>query len=233
MRLMFISLLLLITCKASTQTRPSYTRQLQYLDSISRSENISSRFAKVYYDLMLLINEQFKTTDTAIQRLVQHFEADLAASYINACMIYQHKTSEQLPAWKNYFAYSDLSPVQSKLLGANAHLNGCFSETVIRFYQEEEWNILNAHHSLFATCLNKAYKQFYKEAFRTNPRIKAFAFFTLGIDKLAGFYYVHKWTNRQRKLIKYHFDSDARYHKLLERINRKKENLDKLIVRLL
>lgn len=233
MKNILIFFLLFTTLKVQSQTWPTYSRQLQCLDSIARCDNISCHFGKVYYDLLLLINEQFTTTDTATQRLVQYFEADFAASYINACIVYQDKTGEQSPAWGNYFADTSLTPVQYKLLGANAHLNGGFLETVTRYYQKEQWEVLDKNHALFATCLNKTYKQLYKEAFRNSNKIKALAFFTLGIDKLAGLYYLHKWTNRQRRLIDYHFTGNAKYKKLLARVNRRKESFDRLIVKLL
>lgn len=224
---------LLLSLTSESQTRPTYGQQLHCLDSIAHSNSISSHLAKVYYDLLVFIDEKFKTTDTATQQLVQKFEADFAASYINACEIYQQHLLQQLPAWKNYFASNELKPVQYKLLGANAHLNGGFAETVTGFYRYDEWQILNKHHSLFAVCLNKTYKKLYKEAFKNNNNIKLVAVLTLGIDKLAGLYYLHKWTNRQRRLIDYHYSNNHKYSKLLDRVNRKKESFDKLIVKLL
>ncbi|MCY7311043.1 MAG: hypothetical protein LH619_09705 [Chitinophagaceae bacterium] len=52
---------------------------------------------------------------------------------------------------------------------------------------------------------------------------------TLGLDKPLGQYYLYKWRKRQMRLTEYFYNGSADYKTLLNKINRKKEKIDRLV----
>ena len=172
---------------------------------------------------------QLKKADTATQHLIRHFEEMFADFFINACIAYTNKEQIELPEWRKYFSDTTLKPIQYKLLGANAHLNGGLAAAIAGSYTPEEWKLIKKKYVLFNICLNKTYKLVYEEALNTNRRAKLLDILTLRMDKLLGNYYLYKWRKRQMRLTEYAFIKSSKYQPLLNKIKRKKDRIDKLI----
>lgn len=225
--ILFLSLLVMVESKPQTRPYPFY--QLYQLDSIGKSSSITRHFGELYFQFLQLVEEQLEKADTATQRLVRNFETVFAQFYIDACVAYENHSPIPLPAWRGYFTDTTLQPQQYKLLGANAHLNGGLAEAIANSYTPGEWKSLKKKYVLFNICLNKTYKQLHTETVSKNKRARTFSVFTLGLDNVIGQYYLYKWRKRQMRLTEYYFAGTPKYKKLLDKINRKKKRVDRLV----
>src|SRR5262245_11834678 len=128
MKYFFIFLFSIATClHGKTQPAPisqpsrennHHFYQLYQLDSIGHSPSIGRHFGELYYNFLLLVEEQLKKTDTSTQRLIRNFETVFARFFIDACYAYKNSEPIQLAEWRNYFVDSTLQPIQYYLLGA-------------------------------------------------------------------------------------------------------------------
>lgn len=227
--ILFILILLLIFSVSRSQNNTYSFYQLYQLDSIGRSSSPGRYFGALYFDFLQLVEARLHTADTTTQRLVRHFEAVFAQFYIDACIANKNNQSISLPAWKAYFTDTTLSPAQYELLGANAHLNGGLAEAIAGSYTPEEWKYLKKKYILFNYCLNKTYNQVHRRAVLSSKRAAFLDKFTLGLDKILGQYYLYKWRKRQMRLTELYFSGSPHYSKLLAKVNRKKERIDRMV----
>jgi hypothetical protein len=224
-----IFLLLIFRVNGNTQTREYPFYQLYQLDSIGKTNSISRHFGELYFNFLLLVEKKLQKKDTATQRLVRNFEAVFAQFYIDACIAYDNNSKAPLPAWQPYFTDSTLQFYQYYLLGTNAHLNGGLAEAIGGSYTPAQWKWVKKKYDIFNSCLNKTYRFVYNETLTNNKRARILHAVTLGLDKLAGYYYMYKWRKRQMRLMKYYFTGSPGYKKLLDKINRKKATVDNLV----
>ena len=208
-------------------------KQLYQLDSIGKSASIAKHFGLLYLEFLELIEKELDHSDTTTQRLVRNFEMVFAQFYIDACSGYNCTDKTILPAWKSYFIDTTLQPIQYKLLGANAHLNGGLAEAIAHSYTPEEWKLVKKNYYIFNVCLNQTYKNIYKEAIKTNKRARILNILTLGLNKPVGQYHLYKWRKRQMRLTEYYYEGSPKYARLLRKINRKKARIDKYVINLL
>jgi Family of unknown function (DUF5995) len=220
----------MLAVRGSTQSSTYPFRQLGQLDSIGKSSSISRHFGELYFHFLQLVEKKLEKADTSTQRLVRNFEAVFAQLFIDAAVASQNHEPIFLPAWRAYFADPGLQPIQYKLLGANAHLNGGLAAAIAGSYTPAEWRTLKKKYSLFNECLNKTYRSVFAEALNTIPRARTLDMLSLGLDKTAGQYYLYKWRKRQMRLAKYWFTGSTKYQKLSAKITRKKEKIDRLVV---
>ena len=232
MKYFFIILFLLTICKTGKSQEITYSfYQLYQLDSIGKSPSIGRHFGELYFNFLLLVEAQLKKTDSSTERLVRNFEAIFAQFFIDACIAYKNGDQIHLPEWKKYFSDTTLQPIQYKLLGANAHLNGVLAIAIAGSYTTGEWEPIKKKYILFNSCLNKTYRLVYEEAVTTNKRAKLLGILTLGMDRFLGNYYLYKWRKRQMRLTEFAFTKSSKYHPLLNKINRKKVRIDKLVIK--
>ena len=135
-----------------------------------------------------------------------------------------------MPAWRAYFRDTGLSRGQYYLLGANAHLNGQLAEAIAHSYKPEEWPVIKKKYHLFNSCLNETYQLVYREAMDGSRRVRLLHFLTLGLARPAGNYYLYKWRKRQMRLTESYYTNKEKYNRLLNKINRKKEKIDRMVV---
>jgi hypothetical protein len=178
-----------------------------------------------------LVEKKLEDADTATIRLVRNFETVFAQFYIDACISYKNHEQIPLPAWRAYFADTTLEGFQYDLLGANAHLNGGLAEAIAGSYTPAEWGWIKKKYGLFNSCLNKTYRLVYQETVSRNEKAKMLDRLTLGTDKFLGEYYLYKWRKRQMRLTEYSFSRSAKYKKLLSKVTRKKERIDRMVRR--
>ena len=223
----FFSLILFAKGNSQNKSYPFY--QLYQLDSIGHSNSISHHFGSLYFSFLKLVEKELETADTTTQRLVRNFEIVFAQFYIDACIAYEQHKEIALPVWRAYFADSSLQPFQYYLLGTNAHLNGGLAEAIAGSYTETEWILLKKKYVLFNKCLNETFKEVHRETVTNSKRSRLLSIFTLGLDRPLGQYYLYKWRKRQMRLTEYFYTGSADYQKLLSKINRKKEKIDRLV----
>ena len=225
-----IPVFMLICCSCTAQEKSYAFRQLYQLDSIGKSSSISRYFGELYFQFLQRVEQQLQKSDTATQRLVRNFEIVFAQFYIDACIAHHRNEQVPLPAWRAYFADKTLEPVQYKLLGANAHLNGGLSEAIAGSYTDKEWRSIKSKYCLFNICLNNTYKHVYEETVTKNKRAKIFDKLTLGLDNYLGKYFLYKWRKRQMRLTEYNYTGTEKYKKFQAKVDRKKNRIDKIVV---
>lgn len=207
--------------------------QLYQLDSIGKTSSIGRHFGELYFNFLQLVERKLENADSATQRMVRNFEKVFAQFFIDACIAYRDHQQISLPAWRRYFADTTLESAQYKLLGTNAHLNGGLSEAIADSYTPDEWAQVKQKYFLFNSCLNQTYQLVYKETVTTSKSAKLLDKLTLGLDKAVGKFYLYKWRKRQMRLTELYFYDSPKYQKVLAKINRKKDRLDKAICVLL
>ena len=232
MKYLLLPLFILNHYVAKPQSTQYPFDQLYKLDSIGRSNSISKHFGKLYFTFLGSIEEQITPCDSVIKTLIRRFEAVFAQFYIDACMAYEHHQPINTEDWEAYFSATGLQPIQYKLLGTNAHLNGRLWEAHANSFTLEEMNMLKKEFIIFKKTLNKTYRLVYKEAATETKRIALLNRFTWGIDRLVGYYYLYKWRNRQMKLARLYLSGASRFAKLLAKVNRQREKINTLIFKL-
>jgi len=200
------------------------------LDSIGRTPSFTRHFGELYFQFLQLVESRLNEADTTTQRLLRHFETVFADFYIDACRSYGDQKPISLPAWRAYFADSTLQPVQYKLLGANAHLNGGLAQAIFNSYTPGEWNQLKGKYTLFNKCLNITFRNVYTETINKNKQAGLLHTLSFGLSKTAGKIYLYKWRRRQMRLTKYSFEQSPKYKKLSDRVNRKKDKIDRMVL---
>lgn len=208
-------------------------RQLYLLDSIGNSSSISKHFGSLYFHFLQNVESQMNGVDSQTLQLVRRFEQVFAQYYIDACELHLQNQGLQGVFWETYFADTSLQPVQYALLGANAHLNGGLWQALCKSFTQDEMESLKEQFYVFNRSLNKAYATVYKQAIRENKRVRDLRKITIGVDELAGKYFLYKWRKRQWRLAKYHWTGSPRFNVLNERVKKKKGRIDKLILRML
>ena len=68
---------------------------------------------------------------------MKRLEADFAEYFFRAVNAHTMGTIVP-PEWKNYFNGNGLSPLQLKLIGANAHINGDIWQALVNSFSLEE-----------------------------------------------------------------------------------------------
>jgi len=219
-----------LTIRAQPVENRYFFYQLYQLDSIGKSSSFTRHFGELYFQFLGLVDNQLRKADTPTYRLVRHFQAVFARFYIDACDSFYQKKQISDPAWRTYFSDTTLTAAQYYLLGANAHLNGQLAEAIGNSYTPEEWKQLKKKYKLFNKCLNETYRYVFRETLRSSERTRWFHILSLGFDRITGSYYLYKWRKRQMRLTEYYFAGSVRYKKLFEKINSKKERIDKLVL---
>jgi hypothetical protein len=230
MKIALILIVLHLGVKSFEQRKDYPFIQLYQLDSLSQSSNITRHFGYLYYEFLKLVEAKLEKADSSTQRYIRYFEQVFAQFYIDACYAFVNNKEIPMPAWRFYFKDTTLSRGQYYLLGANAHLNGQLAEAIAHSYKAEEWPAIKRKYYLFNSCLNETYKLVHKEAVANSRRVKLLHFITLGLDKPLGNYYLYKWRKRQMRLTEYFYMDKGKYNRLLNKINRKKEKIDRMVV---
>lgn len=217
---------------AQTQNTQHPFRQLYQLDSIGSSNSISKYFGNLYFNFLGSIEQQLSAADSSTIKLVRRFEAVFAQFYIDACFDYNDHKQISIHDWGAYFSDSTLTPVQYKLLGTNAHLNGRLWEALANSFTLEQMKMLKKEFTIFKRSLNKTYRLVYHEAVSETKRIALLHKFTFGIDKLFGYYYLYKWRKREMKLARLYLSHSPDFQPLLARVNKEREKINQFIFEL-
>lgn len=219
-------------CSAKAQTISLPKEPFYQLDSIGRYGASSKHFGSLYYQFLYSIEEQLSHCDTNAQRLVRRFEKVFADFYIDACKSHKEKREIDLEEWDAYFKDSTLETIQYFLLGANAHLNGGLWNAVVKSFNAQEWAQLKEEYHIFKKTLNKTYRFVYKEG-KNNSFLVQLAQATSGLDKWIGNWYLYKWRKRQFRIAKLYWSHSPKLEPMLKKIDRKKKNIDQMILRVL
>jgi len=204
--------------------------QLYQLDSLGKSNSISRYFGSLYFSFLQSIEKQLSPADSVTRQLVRRFEKGFSQFYIDACEAYQQRRAPAIQEWSAYFSDSSLEPIQYKLLGANAHLNGGLWQALTNSFSQEEMQTLKNEFVIFKKSLNQTYKLVYHEAVADNRRVNDLEKLSVGTSQWIGNYYLYKWRKRQMRLARLYWSGSGKYFILLKKIKKKKRKIDWLII---
>lgn len=204
--------------------------QLYKLDSLGNSSSTGRYFGSLYCGFLQSIEKQLASADSGTKQLVRHFECVFAQFFIDACNAHQQNQPISIQEWRAYFSEPALQPIQYKLLGTNAHLNGGLWQALTHSFTKDEMQQLKSEFVIFKKSLNLTYTLVYHEAVDENKKIRSLVNLTIGIPKWIGNYYLYKWRKRQMRLARFYWAGSPKYSTLAKKVNIKKRKIDWLII---
>ena len=143
-----------------------------------------------------------------------------------------HTTSNEVPPeWKNYFNGNGLTPLQLKLIGTNAHINGDLWQALVNSFSLEEIKKLKPFYKNYNKKINKVFSDLFESAIGSDKRLRELHSITLGLDKIYGKVILRKWRNRQLRLAMFNFERQEKFGRLKKRTDRKREKIDRMIIK--
>jgi hypothetical protein len=131
--------------------------------------------------------------------------------------------------WKNYFG-GKYSPLQLKLIGANAHINGDIWQALTDNFSLNEIKQVKPFYKKYNGPISKAFDELYKTT-GADTQLHDLHIITLGFDKVYGRMMLKKWRYRQLRLAILKFENPHRFNSLKKRIDKKRNRIDKMIIR--
>jgi cell division protein FtsB len=226
---LLLILLLLFAVKAYSQPVDSF-KEIKAVDSIAQTKSTASIFAALYIKTMLEIEEQLKQMDTVTIRQIRKLEINFAEYFLKACREF-YNSSKTGETWNAYFTITNLSTVQLKLLGINAHINGDLWQALKDSFSETEIKGISKTVFLFHQSLLYIYKEVYREAVAENRKIKTLHILSLGLSQKYGKHLLSKWRKRQLKLASLYYFNQERFDTKKSRTEKKKIRIDNMITR--
>ncbi len=185
-----------------------------------RSVNRSCFFAELYYQTTKSINNQLQSQDEVTSRLTLRFQNKFADYFL------QPSNSSE---WQAY--YTDrLYPLQYRLLGINAHINGDMWQALIECFDQNELELYAEKLLAFQLAISQVYTHYYELAIKENATFRKIHFYTCGLSKKAGLYYLCYCRLQQVKLALLYYKDRKRFNRKLNRLKAKKKWLDQCIL---
>lgn len=223
-------LLLIISISAKAQPLNEY-REFNQLDSIARDSGRGKYFAEIYIQTIREAEHQLMKADSGTRQFVRKFEIAFTTYFIEASN--RHAINSPVDTiWQSYFTHNNLNQLQYQLLGANAHINGDLWKALTASFSASEIRNNKKGFLSYQQSLNKVYLDLYEKARKGNARVRRYHLFSLGFDKAIGKYLLKKWRKRQVKLALSYLNGKPGTEKKLARIERKRERINRKIIRL-
>lgn len=223
------ALIFLIPFYGTGQISETEFNLLKRLDSIARSQSISTHFAKLYRETTIEAIDFFQNEDQEKRSFIQRLEQSFASYFFTAAEAFK-KGEKISPVWQAYYADTTLNPLQYELLGINAHINGDIWQALVNEFTFNEIRENRKTFLQFKKGLAVIYRNFYERAIQENRRIKMLHNLSLGLDRLYGKLMLHRWRNRQIRLAEWHFNKPEKQKYRLLRLHMKMRRFDQLIL---
>ncbi len=229
-RLFIILLGLSVSFNGISQQQLVSSVLITRLDSVCMSNGKASHFAALYLHTTIAADMYIRTLPSEEAQLMKRLEPDFAEYFFRA--ITAHATGNEVPCeWKNYFNGNGLSPLQLKLLGANAHINGDISQALVNSFSLEEIKKLKPFYKKYNKTINKVFSDLFESAVGSDKRLRGLHSLTLGLDKIYGKIILQKWRNRQLRLAIFKFEQQEKFERLKKRTEHKRERIDRMIIK--
>ena len=165
---------------------------LQKLDSIKKSQSVARHFAELYFNTTVKAIDHFSNRSKKENDFIQRFETRFAEFFF--CSAEAHSRCIPIPReWKTYFADTALSPLQYKLLGINAHINGDIWKVLTVEFSLDEIKENKGSYFSFQKRLKDQYREFYVSSRESSAKIRMLHVATAGLDKLYGKMMLTRW----------------------------------------
>ncbi len=227
--ILFLLMNRLTLLPAAAQLSQGDIALLQKLDSIKNNPSAPGLFADIYFSTTVKAVNYFLNRSQQEKDFIQRFETRFAGFFIRSAEAYtQHNAIAR--EWKAYFTDAGLSPLQYRLLGINAHINGDIWQALTAEFSLKE--ILENRESYFSfqKGLIQQYREFYAESWKTSSKIRLLHLTTAGLDKLYGKLMLIRWRKRQMQLAVLYFTNGQKFETKLGKLHRKMEHIDHMIL---
>jgi hypothetical protein len=198
------------------------------LDSVRMGNGNERHFGELYLRTTILVEEYIETLPDQGKQLIRKLEERFASYFFNA--IDANNSGDKIPeVWKNYFS-GNYSPLQLKLMGANAHINGDIWKALSDNFSLEEIKQVKPFYKKYNRSITKAFDELFIKAIRSDKRLHDLHIITLGLDKVYGRIMLKKWRKRQLKLAILKFENPERFNSLKKTVDKKRNRIDKMII---
>lgn len=229
-RLLSIIVFFFVSFISSGQINDAEIHLLKKLDSIAHSSDVASHFARLYLEVKKESIIFYQHYDSSKKSFIKRFEHSFARLFFDAAEAY-HKGDTTSPVWKTYFEKSGLKPLQYELLGINAHINGDLWQALVKEFSWQEIRPYRKIFMRFQKGLALIYGGFYNKAILESPRIKMLHHLSLGLDYFYGRFMLKHWRKRQIRLVEWYFNKPEKFGVKMIKLNKKRNNIDQLILR--
>jgi hypothetical protein len=220
----------MVPFKSLSQQYLASSALIARLDSIAMSGNKASHFADLYLQTTITADEYIQTLTPEAGHMMKRLEQRFAEYFFHA--IDADNTGNKMPGeWENYFNGNNLSSLQLKLAGANAHINGDIWQAFTSSFSLEEIKQLEPVYKKYSKTLNKIFSDLFESAIKADKRLRNLHSITLGLDKVYGKIMLQKWRNRQLRLAIFNFEHPEKFERLKKRIDIKRERIDRMIIK--
>ena len=199
------------------------------LDSVTMCPGRERYFGELYLQTTRLTDTYIEALPEQGKRLMKKLEESFVTYFLSA--IHANNGGMEIPEeWKNYFSGA-LSPLQLKLMGANAHINGDIWQALTDNFSAGEIGQVKPFYKKYNKYIGRSFDVLFQSAIRSDKRLHHLHLITLGFDKLYGRLMLKKWRNRQLRLAILKFEHPNRFVAMKKRIYKKRNRIDKMIIR--
>lgn len=220
-------LLIAISCFSQQQVLP--LELVTKLDSVRMCTGKEKHFGELYLQTTHLAEKYIETLPDNDRQLMKKLEESFAIYFFRA-IDSSNKNAEVSEEWRNYFN-GNYSPLQLRLMGANAHINGDIWQALAYNFSVEEIRRLKPFYKNYDRSIRKIYEGLFESGIRTDKRLHDLHVLTLGLDKVYGRMMLQKWRNRQMRLAILKFEDQDKFVTLKKKVDRKRNNIDNMIIR--
>ena len=193
------------------------------------STGIESHFAELYLKTAISADSYIETLPEHGKILMRRLEQNFAQYFFRA--IDSNCRGSSVPnEWKNYFNGKDLSELQLKLMGANAHINGDICQAMTSSFSFEEIKLLKPYYKSYNRSIAKVFDGLHQSAIKNEKRLSNLHSLSFGFDKVYGKMMLKKWRNRQLKLAVFSYSNPQKFKRLRKRIDAKMKRIDEMIM---
>lgn len=213
----------------AAQVSEAETALLQKLDSLKNCPSSSRHFADLYFNTTVKAVNYFLNRPRPEKNFIQQFETRFADLFFRS--VDAHSRHLDIPReWKAYFTDTALSPLQYKLLGINAHINGDIWQAFTTGFSLKEIEENKTAYFSFQKGLTQQFREFYAESRKASSKIRLLHVATAGLDKLYGRIMLVKWRKRQLQLAILYFTNRKKFDTRLRKLYQKMEHIDQMIL---
>jgi len=216
--------------KSNDNNRPATKSPIQRVDSVAHGTGISRHFGSLYNKVMENVEVQMQNRDSTEKKFVQKFETTFADFFLNACVDHKNGSLPRTSEWHMYFTNPGVKPLQTVLLGINAHTNGDMWQSLVKNFSEKEIRHNKKQLLDFQSSIIKVYYPFFDSLVLQNSWLRFGHSSTRRLDKNVIERIIYKWRLRQVNLAILYYHDQEKFKRRLAVLNRKKENIDELIL---
>ena len=228
-RLLFLLLFFNSGRSLTAQENDPDLRLAMQLDSMAATADLHRHFAKIYTTTVLQSMQHYQRATENELYFIRRFEHLFAGYFIRAAASRGQEPGTE--AWQAYFHDSTLSPLQYQLLGINAHINADLSATLATVFTVEELQTHKKTFIRFQKGLKTQFKQFYRKNIQATRLTRTLDKLTLGLARTYGSVMMASWRKRQFRLAIWKSTHPEKEAWLKRKTDRRKERIDRLILR--